>query len=120
MPRNKRIIKRKRIVIIAEKKDYTSNYVSKQLKKSGLVDLIDPIVENIRNNQWIMATNMVENRNQNIRDLVIQKFLSKLLGSTLLNEFNYDFVNNKNDDSEIVINTNKDNADSCIVSSLRA
>ena len=51
---------------------------------------------------------MVENR-KNIRDLVIQKFLSKL-GSTLLKEFNYDFINNKNDDSEIVIHTNKDNA----------
>ena len=82
----KRIIKRKRI---AGKKDYTSLHVSKQLKKSGLVDLIDPIVENIRNNQWIMTT-MVENR-KNICDLVIQKFWSKL-GSTLLKEFNYDFV----------------------------
>ena len=64
-----------------------------------------------------MAT-MVENR-KNICDLVIQKFWSKL-DSALLKEFNYDFVNNKNDDSEIVIHTNKDNADSSIVSSLRS
>ena len=64
----------------SEKKDYTSDYVIKQLKESGLVDLIDPIVENIRNNQWIMAT-MVENR-KNICDFSYSKVLVKIRSCT--------------------------------------
>ena len=60
---------------------------------------------------------ILEENRMNIRNLVIQKFWSKL-SKTLLKEFNYDY--NKNDKTKKVdVNSNNNISDS-IVSSIRS
>ena len=59
---------------------------------------------------------ILEENRMNIRNLVIQKFWSKL-SNTLLKEFNYDYKNDKT--KKVDINSNTNISDS-IVSSIRS